>query len=155
MDPEATYLIIGDEHDLGMILAMLESFPAGAHGTVFLELPGHRDVPILLPDGMSLTVLPRGPRLEQCPAERLVTGHDPSADLRSERHAPGHRARTALKAWADEWLIDGILDPARHALWIGMVGLPVMDAACQDLERRHADVHMHRPEAAHRADVSF
>jgi NADPH-dependent ferric siderophore reductase len=155
VDPEATYLIIGDEHDLGMILAMLESFPAGAHGTVFLELPGHRDVPILLPDDMSLTVLPRGPQLEQCPAERLVTGHDPSADLRSEQHAPGHRARTALEAWADEWLIDGVLDPARHALWIGMVGLPVMDAACDGLLDRHVGVHLHRPGLGHCSHVSY
>jgi hypothetical protein len=155
--------ILGDEHDLGLIFAMCAQLPPQTSGAVVLELSRAKRPPLELPDSMMLTVLPR---LVPFSAESLWSARNahPSAarslDLPAAsepRPGPtlprGERAAAALLAFADEWLLPE--DPAAsdRALWVGMVGVPAVDEACDRLARSVRHLHMHRPTVVSSPDV--
>lgn len=148
-------LILGDEHDLGLIFTMCQHLNEDVGGAVVLELSRARRPPLDLPGRMMLTVLPR---LVPFSAESLWGARDahPSAarslglpEASQPRPGPalprGERAAAALSAFADEWLVPE--DPAvgDRALWVGMVGVPAVDAVCERLCRTVPRLHLHRP----------
>jgi hypothetical protein len=148
-------LILGDEHDLGHIFTLAARLPAHSCGGVVLELARSRRPPLDLPPQMMLTVLPR--LLPFSAGTLWSAGHAHPSAARSlglpaasePRPGPvlprGERAAAALAAFADEWLLPDASAAADCALWIGMVGVPAVDAVCEHLRRTVPRLHLHRP----------
>ena len=116
------HLLIGDEHDLPLLDALLRTLPADAVGELVLELPDARRPLLPTPPGMT--------------TRHLVLG-------RGRRR--GDRACAALEAWTEEWLLDAHLAAEAHAVFVGLVHNPKVAALCERLAARHPTLHMHRP----------
>ena len=100
-------LLAGDETAAPAILAILESLPHDATGSVFIEVPDAADVlPVVAPEGVDVTWLPRA---DAEAASASASGHAFAA-------APavyGARLVEAVGAWVDKFCLD--CEPAADA----------------------------------------
>lgn len=94
-------LLAGDETAAPAILAILESLPHDATGSVFIEVPDAADVlPVEAPEGVDVTWLPR--------ADASAAASD-SAAASASAAAPavyGARLVEAVGAWVDTFCLD-------------------------------------------------
>lgn len=120
------HLLIGDEHDLPLLDALLRTLPSDSVGELVLELPDAREPLLPTPPGITTRLLPLG---------------------RGRRR--GDRACATLEAWTEEWLLDDHLATEAHAVFVGLVHNPKVAALCERLAARHPTLHMHRPSHTH------
>lgn len=120
------HLLIGDEHDLPLLAALLPTLPRDAVGELVLELPIRRRPLLPTPSGIitRLLVLGRGWRR-------------------------GDRACAALETWAGEWLLDEHLATEAHTVFVGLPHNPKVAALCERLSAQHPTFHLHRPQHTH------
>ncbi|WP_445996171.1 siderophore-interacting protein [Okibacterium fritillariae] len=86
-------LLAGDETAAPAILAILESLPQDATGSVFIEVPDAADVlPVVAPEGVEVTWLPRADAAS-------ATTHVTPAGY-------GARLVEAVNAWVDKFCLD-------------------------------------------------
>ena len=116
------HLLIGDEHDLPLLGALLRTLPRDTVGELVLELPDERRPLLPTPPGVT--------------TRHLVLG-------RGWRR--GDRACAALEAWTEEWLLDAHLATEAHAIFVGLVHNPKVAALCEGLAALLPTLHMHRP----------
>ena len=95
-------LLAGDETAAPAILAILESLPHDATGSVFIEVPDAADVlPVVAPEGVDVTWLPR--------ADASAAAASDSAAASAPSSAPavyGARLVEAVGAWVDKFCLD-------------------------------------------------
>ncbi|MFI8777760.1 SIP domain-containing protein [Brachybacterium paraconglomeratum] len=120
------HLLIGDEHDLPLLGALLRTLPRDTVGELVLELPDERRPPLPTPPGVT--------------TRHLVLG-------RGWRR--GDRACAALEAWTEEWLLEEHLGAEAHAIFVGLAHNPKVAALCERLAAQHPTLHMHRPRHTH------
>ena len=96
-------LLAGDETAAPAILAILESLPQDATGSVFIEVPDAADVlPVAAPDGVDVTWLPRADA-------RSASAAAAAASAAASAAAPavyGARLVEAVGAWVDKFCLD-------------------------------------------------
>ena len=97
-------LLAGDETAAPAILAILESLPHDATGSVFIEVPDAADVlPVVAPEGVDVTWLPRAE------AESAAVSDSAAAPAPAFAAAPavyGARLVEAVAAWVDKFCLD-------------------------------------------------
>jgi NADPH-dependent ferric siderophore reductase len=93
-------LLAGDETAAPAILAILESLPHDATGSVFIEVPDAADVlPVVAPEGVDVTWLPRAD------AESAAAASAASASAAAPA-VYGARLVEAVGAWVDKFCLD-------------------------------------------------
>jgi NADPH-dependent ferric siderophore reductase len=107
-------LLAGDETAAPAILAILESLPHDATGSVFIEVPDAADVlPVVAPDGVDVTWLPRADERAAASVARAASGPDATGPEGAGPGAAapasavyGARLVEAVGAWVDKFCLD-------------------------------------------------
>ncbi|QAY62881.1 hypothetical protein ET495_06055 [Xylanimonas allomyrinae] len=123
-------LLAGDVGDVQRIRMVLDHAVPCVYGQIYIEIEDGQAyrvramLPEDLPDGLSLTLLTRGPA-----------------------SAPGETLASALTGWAAEWATDDATETDEIiAMWVGCSGTPAVDVVCRSLAARlnRTPVHLHR-----------